>query len=166
MCPKLLTYGRTGWEQRKRSYHMALFSSATINKPTCKSQNIFFSPEAFVYLFEIDSRYVAQAGLKLLILVLLPPDLWEYRCACHPSQLQKQAFDSRFHAFSLTPNMQRVLWTLLLHLQHKPQPSLRSPRISPMTVQIAFLHSDLLWVPFLYSAPPACQEAKSISIHF
>lgn len=42
VCPKLRTYGRTGWEQRKRSYHMALFSSATINKPTCKSQNIFF----------------------------------------------------------------------------------------------------------------------------
>lgn len=44
VCPKLCTYGRTGWEQRKRRYHMQLFSSATINIPTCKSHVcLFFS---------------------------------------------------------------------------------------------------------------------------
>lgn len=105
---------------------------------------VCFFPEAFVYLFEIAFHYVAQAGLKLSILLLLPPDLWEYRCARHSSLLQKWAFDSHFHAFSLTPNVPRVLWALLLGLQHKPLPSLKPPRISPTAVQIAFLHLDLL----------------------
>lgn len=108
-----------------------------------------------IYLFEMDSHYVAQVGLKFSILLLLPPDLWEYRCVCHPSQLQKWAFDSHFHAFYFTPNVQRVLWALLLGLQHKALPSLKPPRISLTAVQIAFLHSDLLWVPILYSALPA-----------
>jgi hypothetical protein len=34
----------------------------------------------FFFFFEIRSCYVAQAFLKLTILLLLPPKCWDYRC--------------------------------------------------------------------------------------
>jgi hypothetical protein len=43
------------------------------------SFNFFFSFSLF-FFFEIGAYYVAQAGLKLLILLPQPPKCWDYRC--------------------------------------------------------------------------------------
>jgi hypothetical protein len=41
-----------------------------------KNVSIFF----FFFFFKIGSRYVAVAGLELMILLPQPPECWDYRC--------------------------------------------------------------------------------------
>jgi hypothetical protein len=41
----------------------------------------------FKFCFEARSHYVAQAGLKLMILLLQPPKCWDYKYPTMPSSI-------------------------------------------------------------------------------
>jgi hypothetical protein len=60
---------RRGLELRHRAHQ----------PPTC-STFVFYIP-VFIDLLETGSRYVAQAGLKFLILLPQPPECWDFRHA-------------------------------------------------------------------------------------
>jgi hypothetical protein len=53
-----------------------------------------------IIFLERGTCYVAQAGIKLNIFLLQPPDCWDYRCASpHPARVNVVLFIEHFTNF-------------------------------------------------------------------
>jgi hypothetical protein len=109
-----------------------------------------------LFIFETGSWFAARAGLKLTILLALPPECWDYRCASH-AQLGLYFRTTVMMSFpcpdsSMAPiisgrNVKVLIWIhgALCHLLHH-LPSLIPPLHCP-SCSLGSSHTSLIPVP-------------------